>query len=221
MPSYDERRYQAERNRRDADEVRRRYGDSPRALAIRRDLMEEAENLERQNDRERHEMRYRENPGPYNPQDYPRNEYDEMEMRRRRDSRGRYMEYDYPTHMMVGQPYHSNAMPSYYPNRPYMNQGGGGGSEYRGGKIGFAGSKERKDKLGKMIEELEQYGQDYQKHKQLYEQSKSPEEAEHMKLELEEFSAIYREIYKCLMEEAKTPQEKQILQQMAQKMMQP
>lgn len=168
-------------------------------------------------------MLYRENPGPYNPQDYPRSEYDGAEMARRRDSRGRFMEYDQPTHMMVGQPTHTNAMPGYYPIRPYMATGG---SEYSGGRIGFAAGakKQRMDKTSRDLGELPDYHEDYLKHQQLYEQATDPQtkqqEKQHMLMEAKELFELMGDAASGIYKQA-VPEVKQLIQQMAQKMMQP
>lgn len=224
MPNYNDRRYYSEHMRREADDLMTRHGLNGTTMPHVAWLMETADRYDRMNDRRGYEH---DDESPEMRRGRTRMEYEdgEIDMRRggamHRDSRGRFTsEYDDGTHMMIGQPTHMNAMPSYYPNRPYMHQSG---EEYSGGKIGFASGagKQRMDRIGEDMEKVPEYYEAYLKHKHLYEQTKDPAEKQHMLLEMQKLTEYMGEILKEMHKKATTPEEKQYMQQMAQKMTQP
>lgn len=256
MPNYDDRRYNAEMARREADGIIKRHGLNPNTMPHVQGLMDLADKFDGINERE--EMRQgdyeRENPRRTSTRDIPRYDYDDermdyddMEMRRRRDKRGRYMETTQPqiTNIYPSYPGHIPPyMPLYLrddgtqptgnytrmdPHIPpmYVHETGQPRQE---GKMGFAtgtssrkneyGQKSEKSSLKEKFDELEEYYMDYEKHKKAFESNQDPTEKQHMLMELDEFASYLEQIMSNIMRESKTPEEKTKLQQAAQKIMQ-
>lgn len=212
MPNYETRRYNAETARREADELIKRHGLNAKTMPHVQGLMNLADNYDAINERE--EAR----------RGGTRGEYDEpmrdAEMRRRRDSKGRYMEYDNAPQMVeTGSDRKGYARHyPYYPSEPYLPYNAMGHSTGERPQIGFSATQgEKKSGMEKKLHELSEYHRDYLKHKELFEQTNDPMEKQHMTMELKEFADYFVEIFKKLSGEAKTPEEQQIIQQMKQK----